>query len=105
MNKITTDIITTTGINISKYDILPSKVFINGIEITDTGTWNKVISSIDVKNKEIDRLNNIINKAIEDVDALMEGRYSKDGVGLMFSPCCNKRLEVIKKDLEGDEEC
>lgn len=61
MNKITTDIITTTGINISKYDILPSKVFINGIEITDTGTWNEVISSMDVKDKEIDRLNNIIN--------------------------------------------
>lgn len=62
MNKITTDIITTTGINISKYDILPSKVFINGIEITDTGTWNEVISSMDVKDKEIDRLNNVINE-------------------------------------------
>ena len=65
MNKITTDIISTTGINISKYDILPSKVFVNGIEITDVESWNKVISSIEDKDKEIERLNNIINELEE----------------------------------------
>ena len=56
MNKITTDIISTTGINISKYDILPSKVFINGVEVTDTESWNKAISNIEEKDKEIERL-------------------------------------------------
>ena len=62
MNKVTTDIISTTGINISKYDIIPSKIYINGVEITDTESWNKAISKIDEKDKEIERLNNIINE-------------------------------------------
>lgn len=57
MNKINTDIISTTGININKYNILPSKIFINGVEITDTESWNKAINKIDEKDKEIDRLN------------------------------------------------
>lgn len=71
MNKITTDIISTTGINISKYDILPSKVFVNGIEITDVESWNKVISSIEDKDKEIERLK-------EENKKLLQKSYSDD---------------------------
>ena len=56
--KITTDIITTTGFTV---DIPPAKVVINNQEITDLETFNKVVDSIKEKDKEIERLNNIID--------------------------------------------
>lgn len=64
----TTDIISATGINITKYDILPAKVFINGVEVTDTESWNKAISTFsELENKinnlqfKIDKVNRILN--------------------------------------------
>ncbi len=58
-SKITTDIITTTGFTV---DIPPAKIVINSQEITDLETFNKVVDSIREKDKEIDRLNNIIDE-------------------------------------------
>ena len=56
--KITTDIITTIGFTV---DIPTAKVVINNQEITDLETFDKVVDSIKEKDKEIERLNNIIN--------------------------------------------
>lgn len=42
-------------------------------------------------------------KAIEDINLLMSGRYCKDNVGYMSQSCCNLRLEIIKKDLAGGD--
>ncbi len=101
MNNITTDIITTTGINISKYDILPSKIFINGIEIIDTETWNKVISSIDVKDKEIDRLNNVINELEKELNKDYETYICKNkSYGKTFKAGANIYREHILHKLK-----
>lgn len=40
-------------------------------------------------------------KAIEDIDLLISGRYFKNNTGYMAQPCCNVRLEIIKNDLQG----
>ena len=64
-DKITTDIISTTGINITKYDILPAKVFINGVEVTDTESWNKAISTFNELQDKINNLQSKIDKANE----------------------------------------
>lgn len=64
-DKTTTDIISTTGINITKYDILPAKVFINGVEVTDTESWNKAISTFSELENKINNLQSKIDKAIE----------------------------------------
>lgn len=52
------------GIRISNEDISTStgKIIINGVEITDVKSWEKVISISEEKDKEIERLNNIINE-------------------------------------------
>lgn len=52
------------GIRISNEDISTStgKIIINGVEITDVKSWEKVISTLEEKDKEIERLNNIIDE-------------------------------------------
>ena len=79
MNKLTTDITATTGINISKYDILPAKVYINDIEITDTESWNKAISKIDEKDKEIERLKTREQECIDKYLAESKYRGEREG--------------------------
>lgn len=43
-------------------------------------------------------------KTIKDIGLLMTGNYEVCGTIYMQSSCCNKRLEIIKKDLIGSDE-
>ena len=62
------------GIRISNEDISTStgKIIINGVEITDVKSWEKVISTLEEKNKEIERLNNIINLIKNNIDITIQ---------------------------------
>lgn len=51
--------------------------------------------------EEKKELQSRIDKAIEDIDLLMGGRYCKNNTGYMAQHCCNLRLEIIKNDLQG----
>lgn len=106
-NKITTDIISTTGIKITKYDILPAKVFINGVEVTDTESWNKAISTFSELQDKINNLQSKIDKAIEYIEKNTHNIYA-DGyrdrmTGELLSkektPIINRVFSQNPKDL------
>ena len=90
-SKITTDIMTTTGFTL---DIPPAKVVINNQEITDLETFNKVVDSIKEKDKEIQRLNNIINKGIEAINVYQDSKTLSVGY---------KDLRTIRGILRGND--
>lgn len=96
-DKITTDIISTTGINITKYS--SAKVFINGVEVTDTESWNKAISTFSELQDKINNLQSKIDKAIELNENIRKklltcSSYEKDKVeDLLF-----EQLDILKED-------
>lgn len=67
-NKITTNMITTTGINITKYNTSPAKVFINDVEVTDIESWNKALGTFRELQDKINNLQFKIDKAIEYIE-------------------------------------
>ncbi|MBO6072146.1 hypothetical protein J6P59_00540 [bacterium] len=95
-NKITTDIISTTGINITKYDILPAKVFINGVEVTDTESWNKAISTFSELQDKINNLQSKIDKATKKADELRKYIYREL---VDFNVCGSTEAHCLAKDL------
>lgn len=74
----------------------------------ENATKEQVIEDMMLDIKEIQRLNNRIDKAIEDINKLISGCYAEGkgdvAEGYMASPCCNIRLEIIKKDLLGEDD-
>lgn len=96
-DKITTDIISTTGINITKYDILPAKVFINGVEVTDTESWNKAISTFSELQDKINNLQSKIDKAIEEIEYFeLQAKHLDDNIYL-DETLTNKLLDILKE--------
>lgn len=57
-------------------DTSTGKIILNDIEITDTESWNKAIYIVDEKDKEIERLNAIIDIKTNRIQQLMK-RLSK----------------------------
>ena len=67
--------------------------------LSDMGKEN-LKNYVEKLEKENEQLKSKIQKALEDIDLLMSGRYVKYSTQYMQSHCCNLRLDIIKEDLE-----
>ena len=67
--------------------------------VTNMGIEVNIESNI--REEQINLYKTRIDKATEDIDLLMSGRYIENNTSYVARPCCNLRLEIIKKDLQG----
>lgn len=95
-DKITTDIISITGINITKYDILPAKVFINGVEVTNTESWNKAISTF---SELQDKINNLQSK-IDKINRILNANTHVENI---YHALCNLFDEEYQYEIDNEK--
>lgn len=83
-------------------DISIGKIVLNGVEITDTESWYEAINTftrleneIEEKDKEITRLNNIIDECLDSVCCIEHNLEKYEEVGLdHFEYALNKTREL-----------
>ena len=99
-------------------DTSTGKIILNGVEITDTESWNEAINTfikleneIDGKDKEITRLNNIIDELEKDLWKIRQLTFSKYNSN-EWNNCLSfnddilpiiKRIKALKEGKENDK--